>query len=315
MKTKRIPLSLSIVVRLSFFICMILALHIQSHSQNKSKEKKTRVRMSLGYFNNDENSRLLKASLYYIEDRVRNPLISEMVIFYKGDISGDSVIDSLLTDENGEASLEFGEENALEADDDRAFHITAYYKGSTSYTGAESSISIKNITMELMLSELEGTKSICVRAYELGNDGELFPVNDADVNFYVPRLFSDQLIGEGSFENGKCNIVYPEDIAGDTIGNISIIARIEEHKYYGNVERKLADFRWGNTQPIEEDKSLMTIEITIPTRALWHTNAPLWMIVTLIILLTGVWSHYIYVIFQLIRMSRLSKSMKDTQEE
>ena len=155
-------------------------------------------------------------------------------------------------------------------------------------------------------SGVVAVKSISVRAYELGNSKDLSPVEDADVNFYVPRLFSDQLIGEGSIRDGKCSIEFPENIAGDTIGNISLIARIEDHDNYGNVEREIKDFRWGSTQPIEEDKSLMTIEITIPTRALWHTNAPLWMIVTLIILLTGVWSHYFYVIYQLFRMKKLS---------
>jgi hypothetical protein len=195
-------------------------------------------------------------------------------------------------------------------EEDRLFHISARYKGNKLYSTAKSDISLRDISMELLLSEINAVKTVSVRAYELGNDKELIPVEDADVSFYVPRLFSDQLIGEGSISDGKCSIEFPDNIAGDTIGNISLIARIEDHDNYGNVERQIKDFRWGSTQPIEEDKSLMTIEITIPTRALWHTNAPLWMIVTLIILLTGVWSHYIYVIYQLIKLNKIGKKNK-----
>jgi hypothetical protein len=39
-------------------------------------------------------------------------------------------------------------------------------------------------------------------------------------------------------------------------------------------------------------------------RELWTPIAPLWMIITLIIMLTGVWAHYIYAIIQLVLIKR-----------
>ncbi len=293
-----------------YWIMALLIFACQTDLFSQSSKKSTKVRMSLTYQNDVTKSRSLVATLYYIENRVRIPVTNEMVIFYLGDMSDDIVIDSILTDENGEARLKFEEDFRFEVDEDRLFYISAFYNGSKSYSSAKSDIEIKDITMELFLSEIGDAKTVSVRAFEMGNGSELVPVNDAEVNFYVPRLFSDQLIGEGEISDGKGGIEFPSNIAGDTIGNISIIARIEDHDEYGYVERQLKDFRWGHTQPIEEDKSLMTIEITIPTRALWHTNAPLWMIITLIILLTGVWSHYIYVVYQLIKLSKLNKNKK-----
>jgi hypothetical protein len=294
----------------SFIILLYFVCPFDGLSQNTRNEKKIRVRMSLDYYNNFDKSRSLVASLFFIENRVRNPVANEMVVFYMGEIPNSDTMDSILTDENGEAHLLFDENLRFSVDEERFFHISADFKGNKSYTAVKSDISLKDISMELFLSEINSEKTVSVRAYEVGNDKELVPVEDAKVNFYVPRLFSDQLVGEGDFIEGKCSIKFPDNIAGDTIGNISLIARIEDHENYGNVERQIKDFRWGSTQPIEEDKSLMTIEITIPTRALWHTNAPLWMIITLIILLTGVWSHYIYVIFQLIRLKRIGKNEK-----
>jgi len=285
-------------------VILMLALVFQTDLYAQNKKKK--IRMSLDYYNHADKSRTLIARLYFIENRIRNPLVDEPVTFYLGDVSDNNVIDNIVTDENGEAILLLDEDSRFEVDEDRIFYISAEYIGNNSYSSVKSEAELKDITMELFLSEINSIKSISVRAYEIGNNKDLFPVEDADVNFYVPRLFSDQLIGEGSIRDGKCSIEFPENIAGDTIGNISLIAKIEDHDNYGNVEREIKDFRWGSTQPIEEDKSLMTIEITIPTRALWHTNAPLWMIVTLIILLTGVWSHYFYVIYQLFRLKKLS---------
>jgi hypothetical protein len=275
-----------------------------------AQSKKKRVRMSLDYYNYADKSRSLIARLYYIENRVRTPVVNEPVTFYLGDISDNNLIDNISTDENGEARLILDEDSRYEVDEERFFYISAEYNGNDSFSNVKSEAELKDISMELFLSEINSIKSISVRTYEIGNNKDLSPVEDADVNFYVPRLFSDQLIGEGSIRDGKCSIEFPKNIAGDTIGNISLIARIEDHDNYGNVERHLKDFRWGSTQPIEEDKSLMTIEITIPTRALWHTNAPLWMIITLIILLTGVWSHYFYVIYQLYRLKKLSTGKK-----
>jgi hypothetical protein len=291
-------------------VLLILVCQTDLASQGTKKNAKTRVRMSLAYYNDVSKSRSLVATLYYIENRVRIPVTNEMVIFYLGDLSDDIVIDSILTDDKGEARLKFEEDNRFPVSEERIFYISASYKGNKSFTSVKSDMAIKDVIMELFLSEIAGAKTIAVRAFEMGNGSELVPVDDADVNFYVPRLFSDQLIGEGEISEGNGGIEFPDNIAGDTIGNISIIARIEDHDEYGNVERQLNDFRWGNTQPIEEDKSLMTIEITIPTRALWHTNAPLWMIITLIILLTGVWSHYFYVIYQLTKLKKLSKNKK-----
>jgi hypothetical protein len=44
-----------------------------------------------------------------------------------------------------------------------------------------------------------------------------------------------------------------------------------------------------------------------PTRELWTPVAPLWMIITLVILLAGVWAHYVYAVIQMIRIKQSSK--------
>ena len=37
---------------------------------------------------------------------------------------------------------------------------------------------------------------------------------------------------------------------------------------------------------------------------LWTYNAPFWMVITLIILMTGVWSHFGYVIYNLYKINK-----------
>lgn len=298
----------TLILMLIMFLCV-------SPVQAQSSKKKQTVRMGLDYFDTAENDRYLTASLFIIENRERLPIPDKYIYFFSSNADDGDLIDSIKTDANGEAKLIFDDEFQFANEESRKTKLEALFKGDQTYRSRSSDVEIAGINMELFLSEVNDQKTVAVRGYEQGQDNAMVPITDASVSFYVPRFLSNQKIGEGDFVNGRCQIEFPENIAGDTIGNISIIARIEDHDYYGNVERKVTNFRWGTTEPIQEDKSLMTIQITIPTRALWHTNAPLWMIITLIVLLTGVWSHYFYVIINLIRMKNLSRKKLKEQKQ
>lgn len=272
--------------------------------------KKERTRMRLSYHNAPDNSKYLQSEVFYMGEGQVVPVTGEWVFFYRGNPDEGDVIDSVKTNDEGLAIVSFPQDHLFEVTEESlAIPIVAVFNGNNICRSADADMEITQLFMELFLTENAGIKTVCVRAYELGNDKEMFPAEGATVNFYVPRLFSDQKIGEGDLEDGRCSIEFPHEIAGDSIGNISVIARIEDDDDYGFVERKVSNFRWGNKEPIEAHKDLMTIEISIPTRGLWHSNAPLWMIITLVILLTGVWSHYLYVIFQLVKISRLKKKL------
>ena len=238
-----------VIILLAFFHCTTVY----------SQSTKSKPRMSLDYFDDAENSRTLVASVFIIKDRQRVPVDQGYVYFYTGDIAEENLIDSVDVDANGEAHYLFPDNYKFPIDEERTVSFTAEFGGNRSFEEKSAQVDVKEVFMELFLSELNSKKTVRVRGYEMGNHNEMIPIEDANVKFYVPRLFNDQLIGRGSFEGGKSQIEFPENIAGDTIGNISIIARIEDHDFYGNVERKVSNFRWGTNKPIDEDKSLMTI--------------------------------------------------------
>jgi hypothetical protein len=98
---------------------------------------------------------------------------------------------------------------------------------------------------------------------------------------------------------------FPKDIIGDSLGNLTVVASIEENEVYGNVMGK-AENVWGlHKHLISPDR---------PSRELWTPIAPLWMIITLIIMLAGVWGHYIYAVIQLVMIKKTSK-IKEVEEE
>jgi hypothetical protein len=134
-------------------------------------------------------------------------------------------------------------------------------------------------------------------------DGEAVPVPDEDVYVYVKRMFRDLPLAEDFLdENGEFVAEIPDDIPGDAEGNIEIIARFNDHYLFGTVENRQT-IQWG--VPTQYD-------FAVSERTLWTQIAPLWMIITLSILLTGVWGHYIYVVVQLIILRKIARKEKTT---
>jgi hypothetical protein len=78
---------------------------------------------------------------------------------------------------------------------------------------------------------------------------------------------------------------------GDTSGELTIVVKIEENRTYGTIE-SIGKMNWAiQLEPTKEKQ-----------RGLGDTDAPLWMVYTLIFLLSAVWFHYFYVIFLIIKI-------------
>jgi hypothetical protein len=156
------------------------------------------------------------------------------------------------------------------------------------------SISLVDLLIEMRLEVKDSIKTIIFQTFEIDAEGQKKQV-PTDLAFYVPRTFSKLKIAESSStENGTAEVEFPNDIPGDTIGQLTVIARVDENETYASVE------------------CVQTIKWGVPTnyyvakfrRALWTTIAPTWMIITLTILLLGVWGHYMFVLYKIFRIRK-----------
>ena len=106
-------------------------------------------------------------------------------------------------------------------------------------------------------------------------------------------------IADGWFEeDGTGYVEFPKDIIGDYNGNVLVKGKIEEHSDYAYAETH-AEINWAIPKH--------AAHLEGPIRTLWTPIAPLWMIITLIIMLVGVWGHYIYAVIQLWKIKKLGK--------
>ncbi len=156
---------------------------------------------------------------------------------------------------------------------------------------------MKDSRLNLAFNQTSEGKTITVRAYEIKSEEEELPLSEEEIYILIPTLFGEMQIGKSSLDDGSCQVEFPSDLAGDSKGNLEIIARIKDSDVYGNVV-KTENIPWGKPKPANQ------IGETIEKGKLWTFNAPLWMIITLSILVLGVWSHFGYVIYKMYKINK-----------
>ncbi len=246
---------------------------------------------------NDEEF-ILKTRLSYWTGERDVFINGAMVVFYNMAGEDTRQLEAVPTNMDGEAVFQIkkGSDRLISLGDNYTFR--ALFKGNHLYEKSEDMVEVRPLNMRLEFIEIDSVKTILAEAFELDKEGNPIPLEETDVYFYVPRSFSLLPVGEEWFEEGRAQLNFPTSLPGDSIGNLTIIARIEDHELYGNVEA-VALKDWGLAMP------RVVIE---KRRGLGDTDAPLWMVYTLIVLLSVVWFHYLYVFYLMIKIKKLRRN-------
>ncbi len=247
------------------------------------------------YLKNTDNQKILTARLYTATEISVTPLPGLTVKFFANEEMTE--LGEAVTDDEGYARYTVDDSFVLTVDADNNWYFHAEFEGNDKMEAASGDIWLTDVNLDMVLNDGgEGNRSVSLAAYTTV-DGEKVPVNDETINLYVPRMFSLLPIGEGTFSDGETTIDMPEGVPGDSVGNLTVIARFNDHWAFANVEKR-AETDWGVPSSLKVAES---------HRALWTQIAPKWMIITLTIMLLGVWSHYLFAIISLIRLKIKSK--------
>lgn len=274
-------------------LLLISAFSVPLFSQDKTNISPY---FSLNYYKNSDELRYLETALTYSRNRMEIPLPGMVISFYSGP-DGKKLLGTTLTNKDGIATFDISKINSLAQSNEELYAFSAEFAGNDTIETGSSDLLIRDVKLEMVLSEADSVKTILLSAFTSENNKDV-PVSGETVIVYVTRMFSLLPIGEVSLdENGTGTLEFPSDLPGDADGNITIISKFEEHPDFGNVERRIVT-KWG----------LPYINSTrVAHRALWTKTPPWWMIITLSILLTGVWGHYLFAVISLIRIKRESK--------
>jgi hypothetical protein len=279
------------------FIFMLLGPLLSFGQDTTAATEKKPPSLEFIQFKNANGSRTLKASLHYIVNKERKAVSGADVIFFAG-TDKSLELAKVKTSLKGEAIYVVPKEKQLPRDEAGLITVGAKFDANAKFEGIDDQVSVKDLNFKLTANGQDSIKTIMVRAYETNAKGEPIPLKEVNVILYVQRMFSPLKIGEGALDStGSYTFEFPANLPGDTLGNLKVIARIEENETYGNMQADSL-LKWGIPTMHRVPESY---------KALWSQVAPTWMVQTLIILLGGVWGHYAYAVYKMFKIRRIAK--------
>jgi hypothetical protein len=285
-------------IRITFFFLLCCSNLLAVAQPKKDSVTEISPSITLNYLNSNDTI-ILTANIFNRKDEGVFVIQNAVIEFTA---SGDKETQSLgqaKTDVEGNAILKVLFTKGLPKDKEGKTTYTARFAAKGKYLAASESVSAKYAKITVNFSKEDSLSFILLTATELDSKETVKALPKQKVVVYVPRLFNLLKIGEAELDDvGSGRVEYPGKLVGDSLGNITIIARIEESDLFGNIQGQ-SSISWGIPKQYYLAEK--------PTRELWTPIAPIWMIVTLVIMLAGVWAHYVYAVVQLIKIKQLSK--------
>jgi hypothetical protein len=120
------------------------------------------------------------------------------------------------------------------------------------------------------------------------------PIEGSHVVLQVERTFGNLTLGEDdTLADGTVAVPFPADIPGGPEGKIQILVQIKSPPESAATA----------TQTLDGASKVLPKEEPFP-RALWSPHAPLALLITIGTMLTIVWSVYLFVVIQLVKIRK-----------
>lgn len=299
MKTKAIIISILLLV---FFCDRISA-------QEKTKEKGPfTTTMLFTCISTSDDSIQLKAQVNVKHEEGATRLANAPVVFSVTGTDSETELGTAKTDFNGIASFKVPAVNTFPRNEEQLINFKAVFAGTDNYESTENEFAIKPAKLVVSFYEEDSVRYVKVEGSQYNADGSISPLGPVDLAVGVQKMFSVLKIADVSLDStGVGTAEFPNDIIGDSVGKLKVIASLDEHELYGFLKGQ-SEIGWGlHKHLISPDR---------PSRELWTPIAPLWMIITLIIMLAGVWGHYVYAVVQLVMIKKsANKAAREKEEE
>lgn len=280
------------LMSLAGFLCLLFFSYNLTAQGTKMRE---RTRLRVEYFKLANSDKNIRVSL--IAGRGRNmQYVADADILLKASAEGDTIeLGRLRTDAEGIMSLNIVADYRFAKDANGFTSFQAVFEGNDTLMPVSRDIDVKDIDFRYKFEIVDSVKILTLHAYETDKKGNEIPVKGVDIIIGVQRLYSVLEIGEvETDEEGVGIMEFPDDIPGDEAGNLVIVGKIHEHDDYGTVY-KTGEVQWGIP---------VSYEVEPLPRQLWTDEAPLWMIISVFVILSGAWYHFFLSVIKLRKMKK-----------
>ena len=295
MKTNNINRFNTIIALVSIaFACLGFKMHAQA-----PQGEKMRASIQLTVTNKADHN--IYASVFIVAtgsgQKKRMPAKSAKVNFYTESQGAEKLIQSAVTGANGRAEVLLP--NNLPIDTGNNYYVTAKIENDPLYENTDENVHFKTAKLTLNLVQKDTMRTAIATLTEKGKDGKEIPIKDAEIGFYVQRLFGTMPVAEdyksNTDDSGKAVFTFPKAITipGNVKGDMDIVVKLSDNEKYGNIEAK-SPSGWGVPVPVETNPF---------PRVLWASSAPPALVITICILFGGIWSIFIFMLIQLRKIS------------
>jgi len=288
-------------IKLISRILLILGLMFSNSTKVLGQEfelSNYKMRYTFSTSKDAENRRFLEVKFLAANKKDRKdriPVADAMIKFYNSANDTLLLIGEVKTDKTGIATFEVPSMINLLIDEDGYYNFIAKFDATDSLKRQKKSLQVKDLILNLNLSEEDSLKMVSVEAYTLDSLGAKLPVEELDLVFSVGGMLSRMPIEEASLENGAYEFEITKDIQGDINGDFALYVFVDDHDDYGTI-LQMTESNWGVFDDIREPEK----------NKLWTEAAPIWMYIVLSILLIGVWANYVYAIIKLWKIKKIS---------
>jgi len=280
------------LLALLLIVGLILSFPIDANAQKKAKS-----RLKVYYEKLENSDKKLSIILTQGSGKKIKGIKDAAILLLTYNLDEEVELASLTTDANGEADLYIQADYSFPQDEEGFTVINASYIGNDSIKSAKKRIKFKDLDLDISFEMVDSVKVLTLSTFKIDSVGNKIPIEDIEINIGVKRLFSTLFLEKTETnENGKGTLEFPNDIPGDSIGIINVVALITDDDTYGTIT-KSATVNWGVPVDYFEKSN---------GRSLFGDEAPLWMIISVFIILVGAWYHFVLAILRLIKIKKLS---------
>ncbi len=252
--------------------------------------------MSLAFFNiNNETRRLVATVKTRVQGYYEN-VKGVTIHFYQDAESPENLIGDAVTNDKGIATIDLPEKRETPL----WTTYVATLKDALPYADADRDVTIKKAVMELTTEEKDSVKTVKVFVGSPDSTGNIIPAEGVTVGIFVRRLFGLLPITKdftATDAEGNLVIAFPPGIPGDENGNLTIVAQVNDHDDFGNLEAS-KQLRWGEATVFDRSAQL---------KELWLSSANTSRVILTLttLMLIGVLGVVLFIIQQLSRISKL----------
>lgn len=274
-------------------LMLLIACFIAGSFTQVNAQSKLRTRLRGSYEKLSTNERRISVALMKGSGRTLGMVPGAEIQLTVLDQGNELELTSLTTNEDGEAVLYIEAGYVFPKDEEGFSIVNANYIGNDTLRATSREIKFKDLMIDLSFEIADSIKHVIVSTYEVDSAGENVPVKDIRLNLGVERLYSTYYIESiETNEEGIAELDFPDDIPGDSLGNILVLAKLDDDDDYGTVT-KSKEVNWG---------TIVDYTVQVHHRSLFGDEAPLWMIISVSIILAGALYNFFRAVKRIINM-------------